>query len=133
MPPAKRLTPRPRATRKRAAPPVDALAQAAWMEADAALAEALVECGRAIQASASEAREEALELLSQALARAARRRGLSRVGKSGAFEAFDPDRHELPASAKPAPKRVRVVVEGVARGGEVLIRARAAPVGAKRR
>jgi hypothetical protein len=112
---------------------VDALAQAAWLEADGALAEALVECDRAMQADDEEARDEALELLSLALSRTARRRGLARVGKRGASEEFDKAKHELTTPAKRAPRRVRVVVEGVARGREVLIKARVAPAKAKRK
>jgi len=134
MPPAKRPSPkRPakRTTAKRA-PPVDALAAAAWLEADSALAEALVESDRAITANTAEGRDEALALLSLALGRAARRRGLSRIGKRGASEAFDGARHELALRFKRAPKRVRVEIEGVARGREILIKARVAPVRAKR-
>lgn len=137
MPPAKRL-PSPRRATKRAAakgaiPPVDALAQAAWLEADGALAEALVECDRALGADNEDARAVALELLSIALKRAARRRGLGRVGKRGASEDFDKAKHELTAAANRAPKRVRVLVEGVSRGREVLIKARVAPARTKRK
>jgi hypothetical protein len=136
MPPAKRLPPkRPakRAAIKRAAPLVDALAQAAWTEADASLAEALVECDRAIEARSDDAREEALSLLQLALGRAARRRGLARIGKPGAVEDFDPMRHDLFAAGKRAPKRVRIAEPGVMRGGELLIRARVKPARIKRK
>jgi hypothetical protein len=136
MPPAKRAPPKRPAKRiaaKRAPPPVDALAGAAWLEADAALAEALLECDRAIEADDEETRDEALELLSLALSRAARRRGLTRIGKRGASEDFDAARHELATRSKRAPKRVRVIAEGVARGREVLIKARVAPARAKRK
>lgn len=133
MPPAKRPSPkRPakRATKTR--PLVDALAVAAWADADKALAEAIVECDRAVKAKRAAERTDALALTSQALARAARRRGLSRLGKGGALEAFDPRRHDLLLSQTRAPGRVRVVEEGVARGSEVLVKARAKPVRAKR-
>ena len=135
MPPAKRPPPKRPAKRaaKRAAPPVDALAEAAWTEADGALAEALVECDRASAAENDETRDEALDLLRLALARAARRRGLSRIGKAGAVDDFDTSRHELAARAKRPPKRVRIVDEGVARGREVLIKARVTAARAKRK
>jgi hypothetical protein len=133
MPPAKRPSPKRPAKRatKRAGPLVDALAEAAWTEADAALAEALVECDRANAADNDEARDEALSLLRLALARAARRRGLSRIGKAGAVVDFDAGRHELAVSAKRAPKRARIVDEGVSRGREVLIKARVTAARAK--
>jgi hypothetical protein len=136
MPPAKRPPPPKRPVKraaKRAGPPVDALAEAAWTEADSALAEALVECDRANAADNDEARDEALSLLRLALSRAARRRGLSRIGKAGAVDDFDAGRHELAVSAKRAPKRVRVVDEGVSRGREVLIKARVTAARAKRK
>ena len=135
MPPAKRPPPKRPAKRaaKRAGPPVDALAEAAWTEADGALAEALVECDRAHAADNDEARDEALGLLRLALARAARRRGLSRIGKVGAVDDFDAGRHELAARGRRAPKRVRILDEGVARGREVLIKARVAAARARRK
>jgi hypothetical protein len=135
MPSAQRPPPKRPAKRaaKRAGPPVDALAEAAWTEADGALAEALVECDRAIAADSDDARDEALSLLRLALARTARRRGLSRIGKAGALDDFDAGRHELAATAKRAPKRVLVVDEGVARGREVLIKARVTAARAKRK
>ncbi|HET9230931.1 MAG TPA: hypothetical protein VFO00_06560 [Vitreimonas sp.] len=135
MPPAKRPPPKRPAKRaaKRAGPPVDALAEAAWTEADAALAEALIECDRARSAKTSDARDEALSLLQLALGRAARRRGLSRIGKAGGLEDFDAGRHELSARPKRAPKRVRIVDEGVSRGREVLIKARVTAARAKRK
>ena len=135
MPSAKRPSskrPAKRAAPKRALPLVDALAQAAWTEADSALAEAIVECDQAIEAKTAQAREEALEVLALALARAARRRGLSRLGKKGALEDFDADRHDLALSGKRTPKRVRIAIEGVARGRDVLIKARAAPARPRR-
>ncbi len=135
MPSAKRLPSTRPATRADSArgAPVAALAEAAWVEADAALAEALVETSRALAAKTDKAREEALEFLSQALARAARRRGFSRIGKSGALETFDPARHELGPGAKRSSRQVRVLEEGVARGREVLIKARVTAARAKRK
>lgn len=136
MPPAKGPPPkRPakRSAKLRDASIVDAMAQAAWLEADAALAEAIVECDRAVSAEDEEERDEAIALTSQALTRAARRRGLIRLGKSGALEAFDPAKHDLALSVKRAPKRVRIIEEGVARGREVLVKARAQPVRTKRK
>lgn len=137
MPPAKRPSP-PKRAAKRAAPPapqralVDALAHAAWAQADDALADAMIECGRAIEAKTAKARTEALSLLSLALARAARRRGLARLGKAGATEPFNPAQHELAGRAR-APARVRIVEPGVTRGAEVLIKARVKPVRARRK
>jgi len=135
MPPAKKpqLKRPPRRAVKRAPALVDALAEAAWTEADLALAEALVECDRALHAGEEDAKADALSLLSQALARAARRRGLARIGKSGAIDKFDPAKHELAPARKGAPQRVRIVQQGVARGGEVLIKARVRAVRAKRK
>jgi hypothetical protein len=136
MAPAKRpkqKRPTKRSAAKRAPELVDMLAAAAWTQADAALAEALVECDRAVQADSDETREEALSMVSLALARAARRRGLARLGTAGAIEDFDPAKHELPAPLKRAPPRVRIVEAGVLRGAEVLVRARAKPVRAKRK
>jgi hypothetical protein len=135
MPPANRPLPKRPAKRaaKRAGPPVDALAEAAWTEADAALAEALIECDRASSAKTGDARDEALSLLRLALARAARRRGLSRIGEAGGLEDFDAERHEFSPRPTRAPKQVRILDEGVARGREVLIRARVAAARAKRK
>lgn len=135
MPPAKRPPSKHasgRAATKRAAPLVHTLAEAAWTEADSALAEALVECGRAGEANSKKERAEALALLSLALGRAARRRGLTRVGKQGTLDDYDPKRHDLMSPAKRPPKRVRILVEGVARGRDVLIKARVASPRAKR-
>jgi hypothetical protein len=118
MPPSKRPT-----SKRSAGRLVNALAEAAWTEADGALAEALLECDRAREAESKKAREQALELLFLALAR---------IGKQGAIEEFDPVRHELATSPKRAPKRVRIAMEGVARGRQVLIKARVTPARAKR-
>ena len=108
--------------RKGAAPSVlvDALAEAAWTEADEALAEALVELRALEAARARGARDEAFVMLDQALRRAARKRGLSLFGAVGGRETYDPRRHEGVRSAK----QVRIEAPGVARGGQVLIKAR---------
>lgn len=99
------------------------LAQAAWEQADEALAQALIEFEVATTAKTSRARAQALELLGQALSRAARRRGFNRLGTLGRREPFDPDRHQLNRVAAKPPKVVRVVARGVARAGNVLVRA----------
>lgn len=65
----------------------DALAGAAWAEADAALADALSEFDALSAAKTAAQRKDAMFLLGQALVRAARKRGLKR------------------ASPKPAPRR----------------------------
>lgn len=119
------------AARKRAASGVqlnDALAGAAWAEADRSLAEALALCDEALQSEGG-ARDLALEMLGQALTIAGRKRGLSRLGELGGREAFDPDRHEFIKPTKKPPKSVRIVARGVARGGEMLTKARVGPVG----
>ena len=110
----------------------NALAHASWAEADEALAEALVEFAGLKRALKQE--PETLAMAAQALARAARRRGLRLFGDVGADVAFDASAHELNPSAEAA-GRMRIVREGVMRGREVLIRAIVAPArkAAKRR
>lgn len=109
------------------------LAEAAWAEADAALAEALVEFDALQEATARRAKADAAALLGQALARAARRRGLLRVGKAGAVEPFNAARHAPVEPQRRAPKTVRILVPGVARGNEVLAKARVGGARARRR
>lgn len=104
-------------------PLTSALAQASWIEADAALAEALVDLDDLEQAAPAR-RAELLDLIRQALSRAARKRGLTRFGAVGASETFDPERHDLTSAGARAPKSVEVVARGVARAGEVLAKAR---------
>jgi hypothetical protein len=119
------------AARKRAASGVqlnDALATAAWTQADRALAEALALYDEALQAEGA-ARDLALEMLGQSLTAAGRKRGLSRLGELGGREAFDPDRHEFIKPPKKTPKSVRIVARGVVRGAEMLTKARVGPVG----
>lgn len=127
---------RPKKPARKRAPRPDkltaSLADAAWAEADAALAEALAELEILETATGRVARADALALLGQALSRAARKRGLSRFGKVGAREAYDPRRHALAGSAARPPKAVRIVAQGISRGGEVLVKARAAGVRATR-
>jgi hypothetical protein len=110
---------------------VTALAEAAWAEADAALAEALVELRALGEARSVKARKDATELLEQALTRAARKRGLAVFGVVGAREAFDAKRHQ--ASSRRAPKQVRIDAPGVARGAEILIKARVSAARTRRR
>lgn len=110
-----------------------ALAEAAWAEADTALAQALVELDEAEAAVAEPAGVEALALLAQSLSRAARKRGLTRIGALGAVEPYDRRRHELNAPVARAPKTVRIEARGVARGDEVLARPRVGPVRGKKR
>jgi hypothetical protein len=117
------------AARKRAAPTlVAALAEAGWAEADASLADALSEFDTLQSAVGARARDDAVALLGQALARAARKRGLARFGALDALEPYDPKRHQLEKPAARTPKRVRIRAQGVARGNEVLIKARVAAV-----
>ena len=103
----------------------DKLAEAAWAQADAALAEALADLDEVEGAPNDAARGEALAMLAQSLQRAARKRGLTRIGAIGAREPFDPDRHDL-IGAK-TPKTVTIRARGVARGKEILVRPRAGP------
>lgn len=126
MPPASKPKPRtkPGAARKRAAPSAlnAALAEAAWSDADLALAEALAEFDRAEAADGAD-RADAMALLGQALSRAARKRGLTRIGALGAREPYDPKLHELEKKPARAPKTVRIAARGVKRGAEVLAKA----------
>lgn len=114
-----------RAARSRVAALSTPLAEAAWAEADAALAEALIELDR-MQNARGSARADATLMLAQALARIARKRGLTRIGSIGARAAFDPERHEREGAGAGQP--VRVVARGVARGAKVLAKARVAVV-----
>jgi len=127
--------PKRSAARKRVrsvAPLADALAEAGWREADAALAEALADLDELKSAPAA-ARDAALEVLAQSLARAARRRGLTRVGVLAAREPYDPAAHDLRSTVAKKPKTVRIQARGVARGGQVLVKPRVAVVKAKAR
>lgn len=80
MPRAKKTKPQS-AARKRAAQAhlADALAGAAWAEADAALAQALAEFATLSSAKTAAERKDAMFLLGQALQRAARKRGLGQA------------------------------------------------------
>ncbi len=124
------------AARKRAAQRVsltDALAEAAWSQADEALAQALADYDEVETADSKGARKDALGRLGQSLARAARKRGLSRVGELDGRVVFDADEHDLNASVAKTPKTVRIQARGVTRGGEVLSKPRVAPMEPKKR
>lgn len=117
------------AARKRAAPSLaGALAEAAWAEADQALAEALVESDEVESATSAKQREAAVALMIQALSRAGRKRGLARIGVLGAREPYDPAKHQLMAAVAKKPRTVRIAARGVARGGSILVLPRAGPV-----
>lgn len=125
---------KPSAARKRAAPSVSlssALAEAAWAEADLALAEALADLDEAETAANEADRADALSMLSQSLSRASRKRGLTRIGALGEQADFNASAHDLAAEGAKKPKKVRIAARGVARGGEVLVRARVRPDQAK--
>ncbi len=111
----------------------DALAEAAWAEADQALAEALIECDALMAAENKKQRDNAMALMAQALSRAARKRGLSRVGELGAAEKYDQQRHELAGAVAKMPRNVRIAARGVARGAEILLRPRVDPIVRKAR
>jgi len=135
MPAAGKKRPRTtkkRAARKRAAPPVlvNALAEAAWDEADAALAEAMVEFRGLAAATGTVRRQDAMALLNQALVRAARKRGLTLFGAVGTRETYDPSRHD--AGAVSGAKQIRIEAPGVMRGSQVLIKARVSLARARR-
>lgn len=100
-----------------------ALAEAAWAEADSALARALADFDELDSARGKKQRRAALALLGQSLAQAARKRGLARIGELGKREVFDPKRHDLVAPG--TPKLVRIRARGVARGPVVLVNPRA--------
>jgi hypothetical protein len=124
------------AARQRAAQDVSltsALAEAAWNQADAALAQALADLDEAQTALKESARRDALARLSQSLARAGRKRGLTRVGDLGAQVIFDAESHNLNAAVAKTPNTVIIQARGVARGGDVLERPRVAPVERKKR
>jgi len=129
MPAAKKKRKSKRAARKRAAPSRDLtakLAEAAWIEADAALAEALSEF------DAWQAGDEAsVALLGQALRRAARKRGLTLLGAAGDVERYDSQRHSLIKAAARPPARVKIKSAGVLRGDEILSKARVTAVRGK--
>ncbi|MCC6787974.1 MAG: hypothetical protein IT547_09060 [Hyphomonadaceae bacterium] len=132
----KKSKPKKSAARKRAAQGVsltDALAEAAWSEADLALAQALADFDEAQTADGKKARKDALERLGQALSRAARKRGLTRLKDLEEEVAYNPDAHELNEAVAKTPKTVRIQARGVTRGGEVLAKPRVAPVNRKKR
>lgn len=129
MPAAKKKS---SAKSKRAAPKqavraavAEGLAQAAWAEADRALARALIDADLLAAALVKPSRRaaDALDLLQQSLSQAARKRGLSRLGEIGAKAQFDAERHVLGGAPRRTPKQVRIVTPGVARGQEVLVKA----------
>jgi hypothetical protein len=104
----------------------DALAAAAWREADAALAQAWADFAEMENASGAK-RAVLLALVGQSIARAARRRGLTCIGAPGDQVRFDPQRHVLVRSDETAPDQVRVLAPAIERGGEVLVKGRVNP------
>ncbi len=121
-------------SKKRSAPKLvfsEALAEAAWAEADRALAQALALFDE-LEIPTGKAGETAA-MLGQALSQAGRRRSFERLGSVGAIESFDPNRHEMAKATPKAPLLARILVRGIARGGNVLVKARVAPATAKDR
>lgn len=102
------------------------LAEASWTQADRALAQALADFSELGGSQSPAKRRGLMELIAQSLQRAARQRGLSRIGAEGDFAAFDADKHEFAGKGPRAPKEVRILVPGVARSGVVLVKARVA-------
>jgi hypothetical protein len=130
MPAAKKKTATKRAADTRAAQPCDLahglaqeLAQAAWAEADRALAEAMAEFEAWQQGDV-----DAAVFVGQALRRAARTRGLTPLSQAGRVEPYDASRHALANTPSTQPSQVRIKSAGVLRGGEVLAKARATPL-----
>ncbi|MGD9967387.1 MAG: hypothetical protein AB7T59_12755 [Hyphomonadaceae bacterium] len=124
------------AARQRAARDVSltgALAEAAWSEADAALAQALADLDEVQSAASEGARADALARLAQSLARAGRKRGLTRIGELDGETSFDPLRHEMNAAVAKTPKTVIIQARGVARGQDILQKPRVAPAERKKR
>jgi|CXWL01.1.fsa_nt_gi folylpolyglutamate synthase/dihydropteroate synthase len=111
----------------------EALAEASWREADRALAQAMAELDELEAASNAAEMAAAAMLLGQSLTRAARRRGLARFGLIGRIEAYDARRHELIRKPIRPPGSVRIVAQGIARAGLVLVKARATPTPAARK
>lgn len=102
----------------------NALALAAWAEADRALAQALVEFAGLEGATSAAQRSAAMAMLGQSLLRAARRRGLALQGGAGELLPYDPERHELVTRAQRPPNLVRILAPGVVRAGKVVAKAR---------
>lgn len=116
-------------------PLANALGEAAWAEADLALAVALAEFDDAESALAvGDARrvEDAVVMGLQSLNRVARKRGVMRFGEVGEAVAFNAARHELDG-AGPPPKQVIVTRAGLERAGVVLVKARVAPARAAKK
>ncbi|QGZ94067.1 hypothetical protein [Terricaulis silvestris] len=128
----KRAAPKQDAARKRATAMATALAEAAWAEADVALAEALADLDELISADSAQ-RADALAVLAQSLSRAARKRGLTRIGALDAREPYDAAVHDLRQIVAKKPKTVRIQARGVARGGQVLVKPRVGAIRAKAR
>ena len=112
------------------------LADAAWRRADEALGEAwrdIQALEAALSSSAAQARvRNEAAIIGDALARAARARGLMRQGAVGDEIAFDPARHDCDGRAPKRGAAARIVVPGVARrvgeALEIVARARVAVI-----
>lgn len=128
MPAAKKKTAKRKAALKSAAVSrqntlANALGEAAWAEADAALAAAIADLDDLEAAIAGNAPAgDAHFMVAQSLNRVARKRGMTRLGEVGATVVFDPAQHERAAPG--VAKRVRILRPGVMRAGAVLIKAR---------
>ncbi|WP_395645027.1 hypothetical protein [Terricaulis sp.] len=115
-------------------PLAQALGEAAWAEADQALAAALSELAdleSALRAGDARSAEDALLMGLQALNQVARKRGIARFGDVGEAVAFDGARHELAGGG--ASKNVKITRPGLERGGVVLVKARVAAARASRK
>lgn len=102
------------------------LAQASWAEADRALAQAWADFAEL--AGSVRRGPDMFALVEQSLSRAARQRGLMRVGAAGEIAPYDPLVHELVVPRKRAPPVIEVVAPGVSRADKVLLKARVKPV-----
>lgn len=101
------------------------LAEASWAEADKALAQAWADFAEF--AAAAKGRTQLIALVDQSLARAARQRGMARIGAAGDTGPYEPDLHELIFPRARSPALIQIVAPGVSRGDKVLLKARVKP------
>jgi hypothetical protein len=124
----------------------DVLAQSAWQEADDALARALRDFAalerisqllssrlrNGAHATEAGAVEDMMLAASQSLRQVGRKRGMQRFGEPGTIVSYDPRLHVLTKAAQKPPTTVKIVAQGVQRGGgshaEIILKATVAPL-----
>lgn len=124
----------------------DVLAQSAWQEADDALARALRDFAAlerisqrlsarlrdGAHATEAGAVEDMMLAASQSLRQVGRKRGMQRFGEPGTIVSYDPRLHILTKSTHKPPAMVKIVAQGVQRGGgshsEIILKATVAPL-----